>query len=490
MSRARARVALLASAALAGCAAADALPPPSYPLSRTVEEPFRARVPPMRERTPWTPPALEEWSLANGVNVYFVPRAGAQVVSMAVVAYRAGFADSIAHSGYAGMLADMLVAGTRSHPGATHAAALRAIGAQVSSASYRYSTTLSLTVSREHRETALSLLSECVLEPELTEPEFARVLRSSVEQRRRSARSPDDLAWRSMGRMLFGPDNAYTGSSVHSVRAISERSRAELDRFYRERFVPSRVAVVVTGDASRAEVESMVTRTFGAWSAPAPPIAEHFVQRELPALPVPWRVIDNRGSSQAYIFVGFRMPGRVAPDYTAANAAHLVFSGTFGSRLNLAIRESLGLTYSTSSNIENCEDTAFATFQMDVDGARVREVLERIRLELRLLNERPVRAAELRAAQAAMRSRLYSYFETADSLRSLISGRPGRNPEPSWLTSFAQVEAITRESVFEATHRYFNERSMVVVVVGDRGQLAPQVLAASPHSALLESEEP
>lgn len=494
MSAARRRRALLAAivGCAAGCAAAgDGFPPPSYPLSRSVEEPFRSTVPRLGPIAPWTPPVVEQWTMPNGLRVLFSPRAGCDLVSMSVVAYRAGYADSIAESGDANTLVEMLASGTRSHPSAAHAAALRGIGAAIHQSIDAYSLALVVTSSREHREAALSLLAESAIEPELSELEFRRVIRAQAEQRRRSVRSPSGVAYRSITRMLFGTQSAFAASWTSSIESIATRSRAAVTRFYSERFVPSRVAVVVTGDATRAEVEAMVQRSFGAWNAPAPPIPERAHQSQFPSMPVPWRVYENYGSAQASVFLGFRLPGRAAPDFAAAGQAHRVFAESFGSRLSSSIRESLGLAYSIDGAIESTEEVSLSWVSMSIDGASAQRVLAQVLVELRRMHARPVRAIELRAAQASHRNALFALFESVEDVRSVIGALPGRGLTPStWTTALESVDRVTREQVLEATHRYFDERSMAVVIVGDRGQLAQQVLAVSPVSALLEDEAP
>jgi zinc protease len=255
-----------------------------------------------------------------------------------------------------------------------------------------------------------------------------------------------------------------------SVRALS---REDMVAFWRQNFVPNNAALVVAGDISMGELRVLAERAFGAWTAGDP------VQ---PALGPPETtrarvvIVDTAGSPQTQVRVASIGLERSSPDFRPVQVMNLALGGLFSSRINMNLREEHGYTYGASSQF--AFRRAPGPFQVgsgirtDVTGPAVSEIFN----EIRGMVEEPVGDEELQKAKDALAYSLPGAFETSGNAVNNFANVFIYDLGLDYYSRYAeQVNAVSADQTLEVARKYLVPAQMIVVAVGDRARIEPDL---------------
>jgi zinc protease len=108
----------------------------------------------------------------------------------------------------------------------------------------------------------------------------------------------------------------------------------------------------------------------------------------------------------------------------------------------------------------------------DATGASIREMFK----EVEAIRRDPVTDEELRLAKDSIVRSLPSLFETTETtVSSLGTLFLHELPLDFFEKLPARIEAMTTTQILEATRRHLDPHRMLVVAVGDRAQIEPQI---------------
>ncbi len=235
----------------------------------------------------------------------------------------------------------------------------------------------------------------------------------------------------------------------------------------------SALLLVVAGAIGADELRPLVEASFGAWApgaAATTPLGEPETTRARIVL------VDKPGAAQTQVRVATIGAPRSTPDYAALEVVNAALGGLFSSRINLNLRETHGYTYGAYSVFQyrRAPGPFFVAtgVRPDVTGASVGEILKEIR---RIVDE-PLADEELRLARESLVRSLPGLFETSPqtvgSLATLFIYDLGLD----YFTKYpAEVGAVTREAAQRAARRYLVPERVVVVAVGNRATIEPQL---------------
>jgi zinc protease len=167
---------------------------------------------------------------------------------------------------------------------------------------------------------------------------------------------------------------------------------------------------------------------------------------------------------------------RSSPDYVPLEVMNLGLGGLFSSRINMNLREKNGYTYGAFSAFEYRRGQgpfyAGSGVRTNVTAPAVREVfneIERMRTT-RMTDE------ELKVAKDSFARSLAGLFETTGRTVGVISDLFVYDlPVDFYSTLPARIDAVTAADVQRVAEKYLKPDATVVVAVGDRGQIEPEL---------------
>jgi zinc protease len=277
---------------------------------------------------------------------------------------------------------------------------------------------------------------------------------------------PRGLADELFTRFLYARDSRYShpeGGSEESVAAIS---RADVEEFYRARYRPGSVTLIIAGDVTTDEAAALASDTLGAWKGEAPETMEvsYAPARSQRAL----HLISKPDAPQSELRLGCVWLPRHHPDYHASVVMNAVLGGLFSSRINLNLRERHGYTYGAFSHLDWRRQAGpfvvSTAVQSEVTAPAAKEAIS----EIEHIRAERITDDELSLATSYLGGVFPIRYETTDAIAGALAAlvRYGL-PDDFYDTYRDQVRAVTVEDVLRDARAHLNPASLQMLVVGD-----------------------
>jgi len=230
---------------------------------------------------------------------------------------------------------------------------------------------------------------------------------------------------------------------------------------------------VVAGSIGKSELKSLAENAFADWKAGTPVLSQLGNPATTPARVV---IVDKPGAPQTQLRVTTIGTPRSTPDYAAMQVTNGVLGGLFSSRINLNLREEHGYTYGAFSAFvfrRSAGPFLVATgVRTDVTGPSVSEIFK----EIKRMSEEPVTADELALSRQSLVRSLPGDFETSSSAAGSFSNLYVYDLGLDWYSKFpASVSAVDAGTVQATAKKYLVPEKMVVVAVGDKTKIRPEL---------------
>src|SRR5262245_13296774 len=448
---------------------------PESPTRVESKEPWRNEQPKPSATSGAPLPSAKRFELANGLAVYLVESHDLPIVAARLVVRSGSAADPAEFPGLAGFTAAVLDGGTSTRDALGIARELEAIGANLATGSSNDGSFVSCKALKQNAEAALVIMSDVVLNPSFPGSEVDRIrddrLTAMVEQRD----SPFQTANRVLMMNLYGPDHPYGHVPLGSEEAVKAATREDLIGFYRAGYAPKNAALVVAGDLTEAEARKLATNAFGTWQgggaeAPRPDAGTRAPERVL--------VVDRPGSQQTAVLVGQAGVARSDTDYERLNVMNTVLGGVFASRLNMNLREDKGWTYGVFSFLAENRGVAPLVIRGGVETSHTGPAIGEMIREAQGMLKTEVTEDELTLAKESISRSLPALFETTSRTVDTIETLYLYDQPPDYYEGLpARLSGMTAAEVLAATKRHLTPDEMLVIAVGDRAKIMPQIVA-------------
>jgi zinc protease len=273
--------------------------------------------------------------------------------------------------------------------------------------------------------------------------------------------------------VLYGDKHPYGFSEIGTEASVKAISRADLASFWQQNFVANNAALVVAGDISMKELRAMAEKSFGSWQRGTPNRPALTAPASIPPRVV---IVDKPGSPQTQLRIATIGAARSSPDFRPLQVMNIALGGLFSSRINMNLREQHGYTYGASSQFTFRR--AAGPFQVasgvrtDVTGPSVSEIFK----EIRGMVDRPLDQAELQRAKDSLANSLAGAFETSSDAVANFSNVFIYDLGLDYYTKYAQdVNRVTTDQTLAVSKQYLVPANMVVVAVGDRKVIEPEL---------------
>ena len=424
-------------------------------------------------------PSSEAFTLTNGLKVYLIQQHELPVLSANLVTRAGGENNPTSRPGLASFTAGMLTQGTKTRSATQLADDTALIGASIGSAAGMDSASVSIGALTNNTNAAMELLSDVALHPAFASTEVERVRKQRMIAILQESDQPVASMLRVGAKLLYG-NQPYGFQPVGTMDSVKTTTQPEIASFWAAHYAPQDSALVLAGDLTLAQAHALAQKYFGAWSNPA--VSATPVQ--IPAPPAaPQRkvvIIDKPGSPQTALFALGLGVSRNTPDHPAIVEMNSVLGGLFSSRINMNLREQHGYTYGAFSGFFFDRDGgpfyAGAQVRTDVTGPAATQLFS----ELNRIRTDPPTPTELTLAKDNALRSLPGSFETVNSESSLMATLFVYNlPQDYFVTLPARYSAVTPQDVASAAQQYVHPDNMIVLAVGDRAKIEPQLQKAN-----------
>jgi zinc protease len=396
-------------------------------------------------------PHIVKQTLANGLQVWVVPRTGVPRVDLVLAVRDAGLAaDDAAHPGFASLLAGLLNEGT-----AKHDSSASSIPSQAAP--------------------MMALLAEVVRTPSFPAPEVALARTNALQALRVSEAQPQYRAERAMARAVYG-DHPY-GHLMPTAASIEGTTEELLRTEHAKRIRPERALLVITGRIGEADALKLAQDAFGDWKA-STPAAPEAPKTKFGDVKPARLLLDRGGSVQSTVRLGSPGIAATAPDQIPLRLASDILGGGFSNRVNLNLREEKGYTYGARAGArllrEGGSISGGADVRNDVTGAALGEFLKEYkRIGTDLVAPDEMRMHKRYVAGSYLLSNQMQRAVAATLAQNWLVGLPSE-----FLGEYVpRIQKVTPEQVRTVSKKYFAPENQAIVVVGDAKAVGEQLKA-------------
>jgi len=455
--------------------------------SVNADEPWRAQPPKSAVAAVPRLPVPQTFKLANGLTVILDERRNLPIVSAALVLRTGSDANPPGKPGLANFTAAMLDEGTTTRNALQLADDVAQIGATLGTASSMDYTLAQTRALKRNAAQAIDLLADIVLRPTFPQAEVERQRGERLSQLTEDRQKPGTVAAKVMSTVLYGPGHPYGYVELGTEASVRAMGREDMQAFWRANFVPNNAALIVAGDIGADELRRLAQKEFGSWQPG---------HSTVPALGSPQTttsrlvLVDKPGAPQTALRVATIGVPRSTPDFPALEVMNTALGGLFSSRINMNLREEHGYTYGAGSAFRYRRGPGpffvSTSVRTDVTGPAVREIFK----EIGRMAATPLAPDELTLARDSLVRSLPGQFETSGQVLASFTNTYVYDLGLDYYQKLpSQLEAVTAAAAQDVAKRYLVPDRMVVVAVGDRAKIEPQLRDAGVGSPELRDAD-
>jgi zinc protease len=441
--------------------------------SLNVDEPWRKEMPKAGEARALQLPSPAAFQLDNGLTVLVNERPGLPIVSAALVLKTGSGANPSDRPGLANFTAAMLDEGTASRSALQIADQVAQLGASLTTSSSMDASQVSAGSLRRNFPALLDLVADVARRPSFPQEEIERQRASRLASLVQQRENPNAVASTVMSAALYGFGHPYGYTELGTESSNKSLSRDDMLAFWQQNFVPNNAALIVSGQIATADLRPLVEKAFGDWQRGSP---------AAPALGAPATtsarlvIVDKPGAPQTQLRVASVGVPRSTPDYDAIRVMNETLGGLFSSRINLNLRERNGYTYGASSQFQfrrSAGPFLVATgVRTDVTAPAVSEIMK----EIQRMRAEPMSSEELALSKDSLVRSLPADFETSSRVTGSTAGIYLYDLGLDYYAKLpGRLSAVTADQAKAAAEKYVVPNQLVVIAVGDRARIGPEL---------------
>ncbi len=430
-------------------------------------------------------PAIQRASLPNGLKLMVVEHHELPIVQLQMVVRTGADADPIGKAGIANMTASMLDEGTTSRTTLQIADEVDYIGAQLSTSASFDGSFANVLTTKEHLQKATEIFADVILHPSFPQSEFDRLQKELLTSILQQKDRPEIVANNVFYEKLYGIRHPYGSQSSGSETSVKGMSVEDLKSFYESFFVPDNATLIVVGDISKKEVQSLAEEYFGKWNGknvPEKKFAESSENEETTLY-----LVDKPGAPQSQIRIGNVALERNSEDYYAASLLQQIIGSSNG-KLYLNLREAKGYTYGAYAQFVMRRNRgpflAYAGVRTDVTDSSMIEFMK----EIRGMHDEVISEKEFDMYKKAVIQRIPRLFETPAQISAQLASLTLYNLQDDFFNTLVdRYVEISREDVLAVAKKYIHPEKLIIVVVGDKEKIMGK-LAALGYDRIVECD--
>jgi zinc protease len=446
------------------------------PKAGEIKDEFDRSTMPKTGPTPkFTPPDVIRRKLSNGLEVLVAERHNLPILTVHLVVKGGETLVDKRLNGLASLTASYLTEGTKTRDSLRLASDLNMLGANLSASGELESSSVTLTTLTKHRDKALELFSDVVVNPSFPQKELRRLVAQRMSMLQFQLDTPDGIAANVYPRLLYGADHPYGRTAAGTLSSIPSIRRDDAVGLHGKLYVPNNSALIVVGDTTADAITSALESALKDWKPGTVPT--HKLPEPPPPKPTAVYLVNKPAAAQSILSVGFVGPARSTPDYFPLTVLNAILGGQFSSRLNLNLREDKGYSYGASSHFYFHKGPgpfeAECSVQTDVTKPALGEMLKEL---TEIVGKRPATDAETAFAKERTIMGFPSRFSTTAGVAATLDALVVYDLPADYFTTYrSKVEAVTTAEVNEVARRHILADKLTVLVVGDRAKVEPEL---------------
>ena len=311
---------------------------------------------------------------------------------------------------------------------------------------------------------AFTAAAEVMLSPALPDAPLGKLKNLILQGIESEKASPFGLGARMASRIVYGEESAY-GRPFPSKQQVEAMTREQVAAFHARHFVASNAMLVVAGDITPAQARKLADKTFGTWQKGEAVAIPKAPKRKAGEAAKTIHIIDRKASAQASVLAVMPAAGIGEPGWLQLRVLEQALGGGLSGRLNMVLREQLGLTYGASASHKFGYDGGAFYAGGSTKTSSAPEFLDVLMRLLAEPGKDGVDAAELRRLLTKMSGQFALEAEGLDAvaMKTIQQRVFGLAPD-FWERYRGDIEAITAEDLKSVSKALVSNGQHVVII--------------------------
>jgi len=316
----------------------------------------------------------------------------------------------------------------------------------------------------------MQLMADGLLNPLFTEEEFQDQKDRVLEGLKAGEKSASNIASNVSRKLAFGGNHPY--GEFETEESVNNVTLKDVKTYYNNFISPKNAYLVVVGDVDDSDVKKLAKKYLGDWAESTPPSAA------LPAVPkvqyTQVNFIDVPNAVQSELRVQNTVELKMADeDYFPVLVANQILGGSFGSYLNMNLREEHGYTYGarsyTGTDKYVSRFSASASVRNAVTDSAIVETLK----EINRIKTEKVDFEDLNNAKNKFAGDFVLKLESPSTIANYaLNIETNDLPKDFYETFLKKINAVTQDDILRVANKYFKTDAMQIVVAGKGSEIA------------------
>lgn len=399
-------------------------------------------------------------TLKNGIRMIVKRIDGLRSVTTGILVGAGACFETAENDGISHFIEHMSFKGTDARTAAQISDAFDEIGAQVNAFTGKDLTCYYVKSIGEHFAESFRLLADLFLNSTYPEEELVREKNVILEEISMNEDTPEDLCLDLLGNAYYGV-SGYGRNILGPAENVSRFTVEDIQRYKKERYVPSNIVVSFAGQVDEGEAEALVETYFSALS-------------ETPFVKCPVTVTRKNGSlfrtkelEQLHIGLAFPSVTREDKLFYPTALINSALGGSMSSRLFQEVREKLGLAYSVYSYTSAYPECGTLSIYAALNPKNEKQAMEAIRTVIERIKAEGITGEELKRGKEQMKASTI-FAQESTSSQMLLYGKQllYTNEIFDFDEKMHEIDAVTPDDIQAALKVNFDEAHMAISAVG------------------------
>lgn len=411
-------------------------------------------------------PRWQRHRMGNGMQLVIAPVRRLPIVTLSMLIDAGAVSEQSGEEGVANLTAQALVEGTTQLTGSELAEKFERLGGSLNAGASWDFATLTTTVLSGRLQDAFELFSQVLRSPALPEREVLRLKTERLVQLLQLRAEPRGLADEMFARFIYQDASRYAIPEDGSATTVARLDLAKVEAFYKSRYLPGGMTLVVVGDVDADSAIALAERNLGDWATGTPGRVSTSDQAARSTRAV--HIVSKADAPQSEIRLGHVGLPRVHPDHFPVLVMNAVLGGLFSSRINLNLREVHGYTYGAFSLFDWRRQAGpfyvSTAVKSEVTGDAIREIL----VEIDRIRSQGIGSDELSLATSYLEGVFPIKYETTAAIAQALSALVVYGLADDYFDTYRRaVRSVTITDVLVAAESHLHPELLQLLVVGD-----------------------
>lgn len=359
---------------------------------------------------------VKKFQLKNGLQVVLVPSQKSPVISVQMWVNTGSADERKGEEGISHFIEHLVFKGSNEFKTGEIAQVVEASGGELNAYTSFDQTVFYVTVSSAFQDMGLRVIREMMGFPLFDKTEIDNEREVVIEEIKRSK----DSSGRQASRALFETsykNHAYGIPVIGYDKLIKTVSVKKLVDYYKDRYSPANMKLIVSGDFDIKEIKKKIESEFSV--IPKTKVRK-IIRKQEPAQKSPRITLNKTNFEDSYLYIAWPGCKATAKEAILLDLMALVIGQGESSHLVHRLRNELGLVRSIGMSSYTPKDRGLLAVSMNLSVDKMEEVFEQTTKVLTDFLSNPIDKSELVKAARAIESERYYSLETVDGMSSLV----------------------------------------------------------------------